>query len=108
MVNREVRDRGCQAGERIFGIPGDGDDLEPARQCVIDQELPGQALAKADDLLDDLRRLQRSDNASDGAEHADLGAVRNEARRWCFRKQATQRRVGSAVGVPAYGFKSET
>ncbi len=49
--------------------------------AVVDEQPPGKALAGADDLLQHFRRLQRADDADDGAEHADLGAVRHRPRR---------------------------
>ena len=74
-MNREIRNRRCSSGERIVWIPGDGYDFEPARQRVVDQQPPGQAFPEAKDFLDDLGRLQGSDDACDRPENAGLCAI---------------------------------
>ena len=50
--------------------------------------MPGQAVADAQDLLDHLDRLQGADHAGGGAEHAALGAGRDQVRRRLGREQA--------------------
>ncbi len=85
---------GGVAGQRIFRVPGDRHDFEPARQRVVNEKPAGEAFADAEDLLDDLGCLQGADDARHRPEHANLGTVGDEALGRRFRKYAAQRRIG--------------
>src|SRR5262245_41539862 len=82
-----------QAAESAGGVTSHFDLAERCRQRVVDQEIPRQAVADAQQFLQHLGRLQRADRARKGAEDPGLLAAGNQVFRRLLRKKAAIARV---------------
>src|SRR5215813_7596912 len=74
----QVPDRGLWPAQGTGGIALYLDLAKAGRERVVDEEMTGKTVADAEQLLQDLRRLQAADRARKGAENAGLFAARNK------------------------------
>ena len=93
LVVDELRDL-VRAARGALRILAQVERAKAHAQRIHEQQPSGEALSDSEDELERLGRLNRADDSRQHAEHAALGAARNESRRWRLAEEtAIARRI---------------